>query len=283
MFKTDLVEMSFFDEERGVWDFAGTLCKGSKFFYEVDDYNYLMRNHWQFVVQVPDDWTKGHYINVKPMIVPNRNAWAALERRSISFNRATIGRHRGKVYGKLAIADLKTGGKRLLNKDDKRSMPKWLEVFSPVQKQRVISSANDGEQLVAVVNRVDHLRMIQFFLACKAWVLDQGYDRDEARKSALRRRQLANRARLDKSLIGKVIAVTGQLGYGYREEVNGWLEGLGAKVNGSHVTSKTDLLIVGAHPFGDDRCKIQEAKKIGVRMFTEASFRKKFVHHSHSR
>jgi NAD-dependent DNA ligase len=285
MFKTDLVEMSFFDEERGVWDFARTLCKGSKFFYEVDDYNYYTRNHWQFVVQVPDDWTKGHYINVKPMIVPNRNAWAALERRSINFQRATIGRHRGKVYGKLAIADIKGEKNRLiLNKDNKPSMPKWLEEFSPVQKQRVTTSlANDGEQLVAVLDRDDHLGMIQLFLACKPWVLDRGYDPGEARRSAVHRRQLAKRTRLDKSLIGKVIAVTGHLGYGYREEVYGWLEELGAKVTRSHVTSKTDLLIEGAHPFGDDRRKIQEAKKIGVPRYTEARFRKEFVHHSHSR
>lgn len=40
MFKTDLVQVSFLDEQRGVWDFAGKLCKGMKFLYEVDDGNY---------------------------------------------------------------------------------------------------------------------------------------------------------------------------------------------------------------------------------------------------
>jgi NAD-dependent DNA ligase len=285
MFKTDLVEMSFRDERRAVWTFAVKRCKGTEFFYEVDDYNYYTRNHWQFVVQVPDDWTKGNYINVKPMIIPNRNAWASLDRRSISFQRATIGRHRGKVYAKLAIADIKNEKTKLiLNKDNKPSMPKWLEEFSPVQKQRVTtSSANDGEQLVAVLGRDDHLGMIQLFLACKAWVLDCDYDPGEARKSALRRRQLAKRARLDNSLIGKVIAVTGYLDYGDRVTVYAWLEELGAKISHSHVTSKTDLLIEGAHHFGDDRRKIQEAEKLGVPRYTEARFRKEFVHHSHSR
>jgi hypothetical protein len=55
MFKIDLVQVSFLEEQRGVWDFAGRLSKGTKFLYEVDDYNYCMRNHWEFMVQVPDD------------------------------------------------------------------------------------------------------------------------------------------------------------------------------------------------------------------------------------
>jgi hypothetical protein len=278
MFKTDLVEMSFLDDRRAVWDFTGQLCKGTEFLYEVDDYNYWTRNHWQFMVQVPDDWTKGNYINVRPLIIPNRRAWAGLDRRTMSFQRATIGRHRARVYGKLAIADVKGEKTRLvLNKDSKRSMPKWLKVFSPLQKQRVTRSyANDGEHLVAVLDRDDHLRMIQLFLACKAWVLDHGYDPEEARESTIRRRQREKRARLDKSLRGKVITVTGRLGYGTRQQVWRWLKRLGAKIN-VDVTSTTDLLIVGAHYLGDDRLKIQEAKKRGVPMVTEARFRQNHV------
>jgi hypothetical protein len=225
MFKTDLIEISFLDEKRGVWDFAGRLCKGTEYFYEVDDYNYCMRNHWQFMIQVPDAWTKGNYINVKPVIVPNRTAWAGLDRRTMSFQRATIGRHRAKVYGKLAIADAKGEKTRLmLNKYNKRSMPKWLKGFSPVQKQRVTTSAaNDVEDLVAVFNRDDHIAMIKLFLACKSWVLDHGYDPDEARESAVRRRQRAKREGLDSSLSGKVITVTGHFGYGDRDQVGAGL------------------------------------------------------------
>jgi NAD-dependent DNA ligase len=156
-------------------------------------------------------------------------------------------------------------------------MPKWLNVFSPLQKERVTRSfANDGEHLVTVLERDDHLRMIQLFLACKAWVLDHGYDPEEARESTIRRRQREKRARLDKSLRGKVITVTGHLGYGNRDQVWRWLKRLGAKINVG-VTSTTDLLIVGAHYLGDDRLKIQEAKKRGVPMLTEARFRQQYV------
>jgi NAD-dependent DNA ligase len=230
------------------------------------------------VVRVPDDWTKGNYINVTPVQVPNREAWAGLDRRSINFQRATIGRHRGRVYGKLVIADIEgEKNRRMLNKNDKPFMPKWLKGFAPVQKQRVTTSlANDGEHLVAVLDRDDHVRMIQFFLACKPWVLDRGYNPDEARESAIRRRQQARRIRLNKSLIGKVITVTGRLGYGHREQVWRWLKRLGAKIN-HHVTFTTDLLIVGAHYRGEDRRKIQQATKRGVPMLTEARFRKKYV------
>jgi hypothetical protein len=280
MFKPDLVEMSFLKERRAVWNFQGTRCKGGEFVYEVDDHNYWRQNHWQFMVRVPDDWTKGNYVIVTPAQVPNRRAWAGLERRSILFQRGTIGRHRGKVYAKLAIADVEGEKNRvMLNKDNKCSIPKWLKEFAPVQKQRVTrSSGNDGEQLVTVLDRDDHLRMIQFFLACKAWVLDRGYNPDEARESAMRRLRRAKRARLRKSLIGKAITVTGRFGYGDRWDVWDWLRRLGAKVK-RNVTSKTDLLIVGAHYLGFDRRKIQEARKRGVPMVTEALFRKKFVHH----
>ncbi len=73
-----------------------------------------------------------------------------------------------------------------------------------------------------------------------------------------------------------MITVTGRLGYGNRKQVWHWLKRLGAKING-HVTSTTNLLIVGAHYLGDDRHKIHEAEKRSVEMLTEARFRKKFV------
>ena len=38
----------------------------------------------------------------------------------------------------------------------------------------------------------------------------------------------------------------------------------------------TDILIVGAHPFGDKRVKIQAAKKLAVQIMPEAAFRNKF-------
>jgi hypothetical protein len=278
MLKADLVEVSFLEEDRGVWDFAGKLCKGTKFYYEAKDYNYHMRNAWQFVVQVPDAWTKGNYINVKPMVIPNRKVWAGLDRRAIGFQRATIGRHLGRVYAKLAIADVRGEKARLLlSKDSKQFVPKWLKEFSPLQKQRVTRSlANDGEHLVAVVDRDDHAKMIKLFLALKPWVLDRGYDPAEAQASAVRRRRRERRARLARLLKGKVIAVTGRLAYGTRDEVYGWLQSLGAKFS-LHTTSKTDLLIVGAHPHGEDRVKVQQAKKIGVPMLTEAQFRRTYA------
>lgn len=225
-------------------------------------------------MQVPDDWTKDNYINVRPVAVPNRNVWAELDRRAISFQRATIGRHLAKVYAKLAIADVQgEKTRRVLKKDNKKFMPKWLKEFHPVQKQRVTkSAANDGEHLVAVVDRDDHIRMIKLFMALKPWVLDRGYDPREAREAALRRRVRDKRARLARSLKGKLVAVTGRLGYGTRADVGRWLARLGASLNG-HASSNTDLLIVGAHPFGEDRVKIHNAKKLGIPMLTEARFR----------
>jgi hypothetical protein len=277
MFKTDLVRISFVAEERGVWRFGGNVSTGTAFTYDVEDENYWMRNRWQFSVQVPDAWTKGNYINVRPLKVPNRRMWAGLDRRVISLQRATIGRHGGKVYAKLSISDVhgeKT--KVVLRKDAKRFMPRWLKSFSPIQKQRVSGTdANDGEHLVAVMDRNNHIHMIKLFLALKAWVLDEGYDPKEWRQVAARRRLREKQARLAGALRGKVVTITGALGYGPRWDVSRWLRKLGASV-ASHVTSKTDLLLVGAHYKGDDRQKIRYAKKHGVPMLAEARFRERF-------
>jgi NAD-dependent DNA ligase len=278
MYQLDRVEVSFQDEQKGVWKFAGRLCKGTKFLYQVDDHNYYRRNRWEFVVQVPDAWTKGNYLNVRPVLVPNRRAWAGLELRAISFQRATIGRYRGKVYAKLAIADIageKT--KRVLNKEDKQSMPRWLREFVALQKQRVTTSSGyDGEQLVTVIHRDDHVRMITLFLALKAWVLDRKYDPKEARESAVRRRLRQRRSGRTNSLRGKVVAVTGRLGHGDRSKVYRWLRNLGAQI-GTHATSRTDLLIVGAHYAGEDRAKIRYARKHHIPMHTEARFRQAYA------
>ncbi|MGH7684725.1 MAG: BRCT domain-containing protein, partial [Vulcanimicrobiaceae bacterium] len=204
-------------------------------------------------------------------------AWAGLDRRAIAFQRATIGRHTGKVYAKLSIADVKGEKTRhVLRKEEKSVIPRWLREFTPIQKGRATSAGLDRKHLVSVVEREDHSRMIRLFLALKAWVLDDGYDPKEARLATARRRLREKRSQLAASLRGKVVTVTGRLAYGPRSAVARWLKRLGASF-ASHATSKTDVLVVGAHYLGSDRVKIHFAQKHGVPMFTEAQFREKYV------
>lgn len=271
MLKRDKVRVAFLSKERTGWTFGNARAQGTIFHYKVSDYNYRTRNQWRFAIQVPNEWTKGNYIVVKPESVPNRRAWAGLERRSLSFHRATLGQHRGRLYGMLAISDVQ-GAKtkiQLTRSNTKLLMPKWLREFSPLEKGLVTTTRGKvGEHVVAVLDRGDHGRMIRLFLALKAWILDDARS-SSVSQPGLRSRVLKHDA---KRLRGRTVVVTGHLDYGTRDQVWGWLQRHGARVRDT-VTSKTDLVIVGAHPLGEDRLKIKHAQENGVSKLTEARFR----------
>jgi hypothetical protein len=267
-FKPEHVEVAFASEKKARWEFKGHISRGLELLYEVKDLNYASRRDWTFMVRVPAHWGGDSYISISPLRIANREIWAGLDRRSLQFARGTIGRHRGRAYAKLSIADV-TGEKnrRVLSTEDRSGLPSWLYAFRPVAKRRVIRSGRDEASLVAVSDKKDYPRMIRLFLALKAWVLDREYNPDEATK---RPREVPN-----KELKGLDIVVTGRLGKGLRYQVFTWLRKLGAKPR-RDVSSNTDLLIVGAHWQGDDRIKIRSAGRLGIRQYSEAAFRRKF-------
>jgi NAD-dependent DNA ligase len=203
--------------------------------------------------------------------------WAGLERRSIQFRRADIGKYRHKIYVKLAISDV-TGKKtkRILNEDTK-VLPKWIKALKPIPKRKVArTKANDGGHLVSVFDAENHRGMIRLFLALKPWILDDGYSPLASRQAAKAWRKWKRTVRNRRSLKNLNVVVTGALSQGTRPKVLKWLRSLGAHPQ-SHVNEKTDFLIRGLHYLGDDRQKIKSAKKMKVEMMSEAQFYRRYL------
>ena len=273
-FETSLVEVAFATSRKGVNDFQGAKRRGVQHEFEVVDRNFQSRHGWKFAVFVPTDWHKGTYVSVRPLTIPNRKEWSALERRSIQLAPCTMRAHRGWCYAKVFVSDISGEKNReALRADDAR--PPWLDGFRLRTKERVTTSkANDGRSLVAVLEKEDLPGMIRLFIATRAWTLTGGFSRADA---GLARRYAKDRAmRARTKLRGLTIAITGFLGMGTRLEVRRFLEKNGATVR-VDPSPLTDVLIEGYHGLGDHRLKVKAAKRLNVKRMTEAQFRRKYA------
>jgi hypothetical protein len=276
MFKPDFADIAFSEIRKGVWKFAGRSVSGREYVYDVIDRNYVQRNQWMFVVRVPK--VPKASIGVQPTVVPNRKIWGAgLDRRSLQFPRANIGRYRNRRYAKFAISDIHGKKTRIILNEDVKALPMWLRMFKPIPKRKVArSKANDGGDFTAVFEPTDHSAMIRLFLALKPWVLDDGYTPAESRRAAKARHEWRKTIRKRRSLKDLNVVVTGILSQGTRLEVLDWLKSLGARPQ-HRINGKTNLVILGPHYLGDDRKKIKVAKKMNISMMTEASFYQRYL------
>jgi hypothetical protein len=161
--------------------------RGNEYVYGVTDGNLAGRNHWEFVVRVPDD-SDGR-VEIRPLSTPPMQTWKALTYRSLQFQKATKGDARGKRYCKVALAVPPAGRakedprgnrtKHMIRGNQRRLLPRW---FEPLQgrmrtKERVRSTkGTDGNQLVVLVNPDDHAMMIRLYFAMKVWILKEGIE-----------------------------------------------------------------------------------------------------------
>lgn len=273
-FRLGLVDIAFAASRKGVNDFQGLKTRGVVHEFEVVDRNFPARNAWRFSVFVPNEWTKGTYVSVRPLAVPNRKIWSGLERRSIQFGPCTRPGYRRKCYAQLAVSD-PTGEKTrvVLRKTDVR--PLWLDGFLLRSKARVTTSrANDGDHVTAIFDQDDFRGMIRLFVAARAWTLSEGFSRDDATLVRRLAKERALRAR--RKLRGVEVCVTGKLGMGTRPEVVALLERHGAVVRARPLPG-THLLVEGIHPLGDKRLKVVSANTHGLVRLSEAQFRRKFA------
>ena len=102
-YRFDKVDIASSGERSASWGFAGSAVTGTEHAFVVTDGNYRQRDHWEFVARVPKE--AGGRIEVRPALLPNDRAWADLDRRSLTFNRATKSRYRGLRYCQVALAD----------------------------------------------------------------------------------------------------------------------------------------------------------------------------------
>lgn len=170
-YRIDRVAVQRTGSRPAAWTFAREPVSGTEYAYEVTDGNFRSRNEWGFVVRVPK--SAAERIEVRPLKTPNIAAWAGLDRRSLTFKRATRQNYRGYVYCPVALAD-PTGEKSRTLVTDKRDLPPWFrQLESRTHRKTTVASTRgtDGESLVLHCLPADHEFMIRAFFATKVWVL----------------------------------------------------------------------------------------------------------------
>lgn len=170
-YRTDNVAVELIGSRPATWTFARKPVAGVEYSYAVADANFKGRNEWEFVVRVPKN--RAERVEVRPLKVPNVAAWAGLERRSLTFNRANRQGYRGLLYCPVALAD-PTGQKSRTIVSDKAALPHWFgQLHARLRKKATVASTRgtDAESLVLYCEPADHTYMIQAFFASKVWVL----------------------------------------------------------------------------------------------------------------
>jgi hypothetical protein len=174
-YKIGLVQVDRVDSREAVWDFAKKPVRGTEHTYRVHDANLPSRNDWMFIVRVPRDPRAS--IEIRPVIVPALAAWSKLERRSLTFPRATRTGYTGQRYCFVALADI-TGArtKRTASKGEQRALPPWFrQLRSRMRLKKTVrpTRGTDGEKLVMLVGPSDHATMIRYFFPTKVWPLKE--------------------------------------------------------------------------------------------------------------
>lgn len=174
-YRLDKLDVSLADERPATWDFAREPVSGTQYLYTVRDGNFPARNAWDFAVKVPK--APNGRIEVRPANTPPGKAWAGLQRRSLTFTRATKGSYKGWHYCQIALAD-PTGErtKHVTRKDERHDLPPWFQdLGNRIREKSTVraTKGHDGNQLVCTVRPDDHATMIGLFFATKVWVLKE--------------------------------------------------------------------------------------------------------------
>jgi hypothetical protein len=159
-----------------LWTFARTSVRGTEHLFHVTDGNHRQRNQWEFVVRVPD--ARDGRVEVRPVRVPNDKAWADLDRRSLTFRRATRPGYTTYRYCPVALARAPGEGTReIAHRGEKTDLPSWFRPLFHLMKMKETvrpTRGTDAKSLVMLVRASDYERMIGLFMATKAWVLKRG-------------------------------------------------------------------------------------------------------------
>lgn len=155
------------------WTFAGSTVTGTEFPYTVTDRNHSQRNRWEFAVREPK--SAAGRVEVRPTKVPNDRAYAGLERRGLTFMRATIPGYTQFRYCPVSFPPTDGEGTRVVaRRGERASLPYFvrdlgwrLRLKHTVRRTR----GTDANSQVALVRIDDHKSMIAIYMATKAWVL----------------------------------------------------------------------------------------------------------------
>jgi hypothetical protein len=175
-YKLDRVVVGNPEPRQAVWDLFRRTVRGTEYRYPVTDANQRARQQWEFVVRVPDD--RQEPIELRPVQVPNDKALAQLDRRSLTFSRATKPGYTRFRYCQLSLSVPGGGRTRdVVHRGEESDLPYWIRSLGSRIKQKQTvrpTRGTDGHSLVILVPPDDHAMMIRLFLATKAWVLKRG-------------------------------------------------------------------------------------------------------------
>jgi len=142
----------------------------------VKDMKVSSLNDWKFAVRVPPKANQP--IVVQPTAVPGKKVGAGVERRSVSWQPATINPHKRQVYCKVFLADpSKERNKVGVRRGQRKKLPSWIKKFKYRLrlKSSVTPSTWDANAQVLLVHKGNHVQMIRMFFALRVWVLSEGF------------------------------------------------------------------------------------------------------------
>lgn len=110
--------------------------------------------------------------------MPNDKAWSDLDRRSLTFRRATMPGYTEYRYCQLSFAlPPGEGTREVAHRGQKADLPFWFRpLLRRIKLKKTVrrTRGTDAESLVVLVPRDDYQAMIRIFMASKAWVRKRG-------------------------------------------------------------------------------------------------------------
>ncbi len=173
-FAVDKVEVTLLAEQSAAsWGGpGGASVVGTEVRYRVCDGNFNRRKTWEIAVRIPNS---NDGAMVQPIKVPALKLLGPLDHSSVLFMPTSRKGYRGWYYCKLFIADASGEKNRKAIPGQKRGkLPKWFKplLWRVRHKETVAKTAGtDGRSLVVLCRPNDHEKMVQLFLAMRAWVL----------------------------------------------------------------------------------------------------------------
>ncbi len=163
-------------DRKAHWEFSGRVSHGAMHHYLALDGNLPSPVGWWFLVHVPAGQKKGEYVLLQAIDYPRARAWTPVARTVINFAKATMPKDRGMLYAKIRLADPLAAAKyEGVAWQHRAALPPYLKGFTLRRKRQVATTrGKDGDSLVAVVPRDDHMQMVRLFYATKVWPLHAG-------------------------------------------------------------------------------------------------------------
>ncbi len=171
-YRRDRLEIEAGESRQAIWTFARATVTGTEYLYTVTDRNHSQRNRWEFVVRDPK--SRNGRVEVRPMQVPNDRAYAGLERRGLTFRRATMSGYTQFRYCPVSLPQGDGGGRVVARRGERASLPYFVRNLGwrlRLKKTVRTTRGTDANSQVALVRLNDHKAMIGVYMATKAWVL----------------------------------------------------------------------------------------------------------------